>query len=394
MVAVLAAPLFLAALEQTVVTTASPALAHEFTLSKSAYSWIVNIYLLASVAVLPFWGRMADKISIMNVYPAAIGVFLAGALVCGAANSAALFLAGRFIQGAGSAGITVCSYAGVAKHGSIAERPFHIGLLTAVYAASSIVGPPIGGLITETLSWRWTFYLIVPLGLASVAATRLYLRRLPTEIAAARLLTRSPEIQQAARPAAALTVDFLMAFLAGGVFLAPIVYLPLYFIESKGMSVGDAGTYLIPVTLAAVAGSIMGGKLQSKFPNSSLHVLSLVMLAQLATTLMLLGAASVRQTVLGASVLLMLGGWAVPVITARIQDASEATRLATNTSTMTLARMLGGGAAVWLVGAASILPGHLGVETRLWRSCALLLSLGVIAVGVLRGLSKRHPEHP
>jgi MFS family permease len=386
---VLSVPLFLAALEQTIVTTASPVLAKELTLPKEAYSWIVNTYLLASIVVLPIWGRVADKKAVSSVYPAAIGVFLGGSLLCGYANDTTSFLVGRFIQGAGSAGISVCSYAGVAKYFSATERPFYIGLLSAVYAVSSIIGPPTGGAVTEIASWRWIFYINVPFGLAFIATTVLYLHRLPVQAASKAVPSSSGSPRQDRRQTTSLPADFLISFLAGGIFLAPIVYLPLVLVESKGMSVLDAGNLLIPITLAAVAGSIVGGKLQSKYPDSSLNALSASFLGQLAAVLALLRADGVPQIVVGTSILMMFAGWAMPLISTRIQDASDSTNLAANTSLMTLTRMLGGGVAVWLIGATGNLQAReVDVDTRLWATCLMLLTLSSVGLIFLRARAR------
>jgi MFS family permease len=387
---VLSTPLFLAALEQTIVTTASPTLARELALPRGGYSWIVNMYLLASIMLLPLWGRIADKTAVCNVYPAALGAFMGGSVICGFANDMTAFLIGRFIQGVGSAGISVCSYAGVARYVPRLERPFYIGLLSAVYAVSSIVGPPAGGLVTELASWRWIFYINVPFGLLFVATTLIYLRRLPVEVAPKAPPSSVSEARQHRGRSPSMYADFVLSFLAGGVFLAPIVYLPLFLVESSGVSVLEAGNRLIPVTLAAVAGSVVGGKIQSRYPGSALNVLSLSFLGQVIAVLVLFKAEGMSQIIIGTSILMLFGGWAMPLISTRIQDASDSTNLAANTSMMTLTRMLGGGVAVWLVGAtARFQSREIAVETRLWATCLFLLFFGVVGLIFLRARARK-----
>lgn len=364
---VLSLPLFLASLEQTIVTTASPVLAKELYIDGTSYSWIVNIYLLASIFFLTIWGRIADKFTTSCVFISAIVVFLVGSLLCGYAANAPYFLIGRFIQGIGSAGISVCSYTGIARYFLHSERPFFIGLLSAVYAVSSIIGPPIGGFLTETMSWRWIFYINIPFGSIFIILIFAYLSKLSVQI------DRDPiQLQnQKSNRLKSLRQDFFLSLIAGGVFLAPIVYLPAFFVESLGLSILSAGNHLMPITLAAVVGSILGGKIQSKYSSSSTNALYLSFAGQLAAVLALFKMQGINEIVLGTSVLMFFAGWAIPVMSSRIQNASTPNNLASNTSVMTLMRMLGSALAIALVGAMN--SQYMSIVTRLWTTCLLFL---------------------
>jgi MFS family permease len=371
---ILSSPLFLASLEQTIVTTASPVLAKEIYINATSYSWIVNVYLLASIFFLTAWGKIADKLTISGVFISAIVVFLVGSLLCGDAENAMYFFIGRFIQGIGSAGISVCSYTGIARCFLRSERAFFIGLLSAVYAVSSIIRPPLGGVLTEVMNWRWIFYINIPFGLIFILLIFTYLRKSSVQIDND---LNSVQFQHKKRNGLnSLRKDFFLSLIAGGVFLAPIVYLPLFFVESLGISIPSAGNHMIPITLAAVVGSILGGKIQSKYPTSSMNVLYLSFFGQLAAVLALLKMQGINEVVIGTSVLMLFAGGAIPVISSRIQDASTSNNLASNTSIMTLTRMLGGALAVGFVGAMN--SEYMSIVTRLWTTCLIFLFCSMV----------------
>jgi MFS family permease len=382
---ILSLPLFLASLEQTIVTTASPVLAKEIYIDETSYSWIVNVYLLASIFFLTFWGRIADKFATSRVFISAIIVFLIGSLLCGNAGNASGFFMGRFVQGIGSAGISVCSYTGIARYFLRSERAFFIGLLSAVYAVSSIIGPPLGGVLTEAMSWRWIFYINIPFGLICTFLIFAYLRKLSIQIDDDRdTIQFQNKKRSELKP---LRKDFLLSLIAGGVFLAPIVYLPVFFIESLGISILSAGNHMIPITLAAVVGSILGGKVQTKYPTSSINVLCLSFFGQLAAVLALFKMQGINEVVLGTSVLMLFAGGAIPVISSRIQDASTPNNLASNTSVMTLMRMLGGALAIGLVGAMN--SQYMSTMARLWVTCLIFLFSSMVTLVVAKIHSTR-----
>ncbi len=371
---VLSLPLLLASLEQTIVTIASPVLAKELSIDATSYSWIVNVYLLASIFFLTIWGRIADKFATSSTFISAIVVFLVGSLLCGYAGNAPYFLIGRFIQGIGSAGISVCSYTGIARYFRHSERPFFIGLLSAVYAVSSIIGPLIGGVLTETMSWRWIFYINIPFGSIFIVLIFTCLNKLSIQIDRHAIQYQN----QQRNVLKSLRQDFFLSLIAGGVFLAPIVYLPVFFVESLGMSILSAGNHTIPITLAAVVGSILGGKIQSKYPTSSTNALLFSFLGQLAAVLALFKMQGINEVVFGTSALMFCAGWAIPVMTSRVQDASTPNNLASNTSVITLMRMLGGVLAVALVGAMN--NQYMSIMTRLWSACLIFLFCSTVIV--------------
>lgn len=373
---ILSLPLFLASLEQTIVTTASPVLAKEIYIDATSYSWIVNVYLLASIFFLTIWGRIADKFTTLRVFISAIAVFLVGSLLCGCAGNTAYFLIGRFVQGIGSAGISVCSYTAIARYFLRSERPFFIGLLSAVYAVSSIIGPPIGGFLTEAMSWRWIFYINIPLGLIFIVFIFACLRKLSVQIDNDLNVVQFQNKKR--NGLKSLRQDFLISLIAGGVFLAPIVYLPVFFVESLGLSTLSAGNYTIPITLAAVIGSVLGGNIQSKYPTSSTNALYLSFVGQLAAVIALFKMQGINEVVVTTSVLMLFAGWAIPVISIRIQDASTPNNLASNTSTMTLMRTLGGGLAVGLVGAMN--SQYMSVIARLSATCLIFLLCSMVTL--------------
>ena len=164
--------LFLAALDVTIITTALPTIAQRFHANAADYTWVGSAYLLANAASVPLWGKTSDIWGRKPIIMLANGVFMAGSLVAALANSIGLLIGGRVIQGIGGGGLVTLVYICIGDLFSLRERPKYYGILGMVWAIASGVGPIIGGVFTEEVSWRWCFYINLPLdGLSLVLLT-------------------------------------------------------------------------------------------------------------------------------------------------------------------------------------------------------------------------------
>src|SRR5947208_2807846 len=168
--------MLLAALDQTIVSTALPTIVGDVG-GINHLSWVVTAYLIATTASTPLYGKLGDMYGRKPMFLVAIAIFLAGSMLCGLANSMLALVLFRAMQGAGAGGLMVGAMAIMADVLSPRERGRYIGFMGGVWAFASVVGPLLGGFLVEAFSWRWVFYVNVPVGAVAlfVIATRLHL---------------------------------------------------------------------------------------------------------------------------------------------------------------------------------------------------------------------------
>ncbi|MFD7444494.1 DHA2 family efflux MFS transporter permease subunit [Streptomyces sp. NPDC059909] len=159
--------LLLAALDQNIVSTALPTIASELG-GLEHLSWVVTAYILASTAATPLWGKLGDQYGRKKLFQAAIVIFLIGSALCGIAQDMLQLIVFRALQGLGGGGLLVLSMAIVGDIVTPRERGRYQGLFGAVFGATSVLGPLLGGLFTQHLSWRWVFYINIPIGIVAL----------------------------------------------------------------------------------------------------------------------------------------------------------------------------------------------------------------------------------
>ncbi|MFJ2241232.1 MDR family MFS transporter [Streptomyces sp. NPDC087859] len=174
----LMAVMLLASLDQTIVSTALPTIVGELH-GVTHMAWVTTAYILAATVVMPVYGRLGDLLGRKRLYTGGIVIFLAGSAIAGSAQDMAMLIIGRAVQGLGGGGLMITSQAIVADLVPPRRRAKCMAPIGVIFALASVVGPLLGGWFTDSIGWRWCFWINLPVGLVALAvcAVALHLPR-------------------------------------------------------------------------------------------------------------------------------------------------------------------------------------------------------------------------
>lgn len=173
--AALLAGMFLAALEATAVATAMPTAVADLS-GMQRYSWAFSVYLLTSTTTVPLYGKLADLYGRMRIYLFGMAFFLAGSVLCGLATSFDQLILFRAIQGLGAGAVMPVSITLIGDIFTLEERARMQGVFSGVWGIASLIGPAVGGFVTDAFSWRFVFFFAVPFGILSAVLLKVNLR--------------------------------------------------------------------------------------------------------------------------------------------------------------------------------------------------------------------------
>jgi EmrB/QacA subfamily drug resistance transporter len=396
--------MFLASLDQTIVSTAMPRIVADLG-GFDRFTWVTTAYLVASTTVVPIAGRLSDLYGRKAFFLGGICIFLVGSVLAGVSQSMNQLIAFRAIQGIGGGCIMAMSLTTIGDLFSPAERGKYQGIVAGVFGLSSIIGPTLGGFITDSLSWNWVFYVNLPLGLPVIG---LFIRFFPNirpvgrihrlDYAGMALLALivvplliglslggiqyewvSPQIigvlafaavmilvfvaveRRASDPIMPLSiysnrtvsVSLVAVFLTGFGMFGSIIFIPLFFQGVLGASATSSGSFLTPMMLGMVVAAALSGQTLSRL-GGRYRIQGLVGIVIMGIGTLLLSRmtadTSFGQAVAGIVITGIGLGITFPSFTIAVQNAVPPSLLGAATSATQFYRSVGGALGLAVLG--------------------------------------------
>ncbi|HVQ44847.1 MAG TPA: MDR family MFS transporter [Candidatus Saccharimonadia bacterium] len=365
--------MFLAALDQTIVGTAMPKIVAELQ-GLSEITWVVSAYLLAQAVSVPITSKLSDIFGRRTMFFFNVIVFLIGSILSGASPNMGWLIASRAIQGIGGGGLAAAAFTIIADIFPPRERGKWTGLVAGMFGLASVIGPTLGGYITDHLSWRWVFYVNLPVGLIALAIAAVALPNIKRDsrgridwlgsisIAGAviplllgliwggsKYSWSSPTILGLFAAAAVMTAVLiaverraqdpvlplrlfkhrifnlvnLIIILSSAAMFGGILYIPVFFQMVLGQSATSSGLILLPLMVGIVFGSIVSGQIVSR--TGKYRIIGLIGFATSTLGLLLLShittASTAGQVSLGMVILGLGLGPSLPLMPLIIQNA-------------------------------------------------------------------------
>jgi EmrB/QacA subfamily drug resistance transporter len=396
--------MLLAALDQTIVATALPRIVGELHGLKEL-SWVVTAYLLTSTIAVPISGKLSDIYGRKKLFLLAIFIFVAGSALSGLSQNMAELIAFRAFQGVGAGMLMSMAFAIIGDLFSPAERGRWQGIFGAVFGLASVVGPLLGGYLTDHASWRWNFYINVPVGIVAFFMISTFMPHIDTskirqriDYWGAALLSgglaglllgfvwggaqyawASPQVigiflfaavcliafisveyKHAKDPILPLdlfknstfSLSMLIVFLIGIAMFGAILYIPLFAQDVLGRTATNSGVILMPMVLSLVTVSIIAGQVVSR--TGRYKAMAVFGMAAITAGLLWLGTVGIETT--GAQLtihMIVVGvglGLGMPIFNLIVQNAFPHSRLGVATASTQLFRSIGATIGVAVMG--------------------------------------------
>ena len=395
--------MFIAALEATVVGTAMPTVIAALG-GLSQYSWVFSAYLVTSTVTVPVWGKLSDLYGRRLLYQLGIAIFLVGTLLSGFSNSMTELIIFRAIQGLGAGALVPLGMTIIGDIFTLQERAKMQAYFSGVWGVSSVIGPIVGGFITDQISWRWVFFINLPIGIAAAIIIGFSLKepkltaRPKIDYAGAGLLMIAISLLIWTMVESGSTLETLFAplnillfvvsiillllfawvekraadpiipfalfknrtiavavgagFLAGVAMFGAISFIPLFAQGALGDTATQAGSLLTPLMLSWITMSIIGGRLLLKTGFRAITLVGFVILTIGFIFLAMFGRETARVWLYVDLVLIGAGlGLTMLTLLIAVQQAVERTKLGVATSLNQFSRAIGGAVGVAIMGA-------------------------------------------